>query len=131
MDRLNAWAPRVLSILRIVAALVFMSHGAMKILHIPVPQPGAPDPLPTLLLVAGWLELAGGALLVLGLFTRPVAFLLSGEMAVAYFMVHAAQGFHPVLNKGEAAVLYCFLFFYFVFSGPGPWSLDAILRKRA
>jgi putative oxidoreductase len=131
MDRLNAWAPRVLSILRIVAALIFMSHGMMKILHIPIAQPGAPDHLPTLILVAGWLELVGGALLALGLFTRPVAFLLSGEMAVAYFMAHASQGFHPVLNKGEAAVLYCFLFFYFVFSGPGPWSLDAALRKRA
>jgi len=131
MERLNAWAPRVLSILRIVAALIFMSHGAMKILHIPVAQPGAPDPLPTLLLVAGWLELAGGALLALGLFTRPVAFLLSGEMAVGYFMAHAPQGFYPVLNKGEAAVLYCFLFLYFVFSGPGPWSLDALIRKRA
>lgn len=131
MDRLNAWAPRVLSILRIVAALVFMSHGAMKILHFPVAQPGAPDPLPTLILVAGWLELAGGALLALGLFTRPVAFLLSGEMAVAYFMAHFPQGWHPVLNKGEAAVLYCFIFLYFVFSGPGPWSLDAAVRKRA
>jgi len=131
MDRLNAWAPRVLSILRIVAALVFMSHGMMKIFHIPVPQPGTPDPLPTLVLVAGWMEVVGGALLALGLFTRPVAFLLSGEMAVGYFMAHAPQGWHPVLNKGEAAVLYCFLFFYFVFSGPGPWSLDAALRKRA
>ena len=154
MDRLNAWAPRVLSVLRIVAALLFMEHGLMKIFGFPAALPGGGGPLPPLMLAAGWIEIVGGALLALGLFTRPVAFILSGEiifggllalglftrpaafilsgeMAVAYFMAHAPQGFHPVLNKGEAAVLYCFLFFYFVFSGPGPWSLDAALRKRA
>uniref|UniRef100_B0SYX0 DoxX family protein n=1 Tax=Caulobacter sp. (strain K31) TaxID=366602 RepID=B0SYX0_CAUSK len=130
MERLNLWAPRVLSLLRIIAALLFMEHGLMKIFHFPAPQPGAPDPLPTILLVAGWLEIVGGALLVVGLFTRPVAFVLSGQMAVAYFLGHAAKGFWPALNMGDAAILFCFLFLYLVFAGPGEWSIDAQVRKR-
>jgi len=130
MPNLSVWAPRVLSILRIIAALLFMEHGLMKLFAFPGPQPGAPDPLPPLLLVAAWLELVGGGLLTLGLFTRPVAFVLSGQMAAAYFMAHAPQGFYPALNQGEPAVLYCFVFFYLVFAGPGPWSLDAVARKK-
>lgn len=130
MERLNVWAPRVLSLLRIVAALLFMEHGLMKLFHFPAPQPGAPDPLPPLLLAAAWLEVVGGGLIALGLFTRPVAFILSGQMAVAYFLAHAPQGFYPALNMGEAAVLYCFLFLYLVFAGPGEWSVDAQVRKR-
>ncbi|EJL29342.1 putative membrane protein [Caulobacter sp. AP07] len=130
MERLNVWAPRVLSLLRIVAALLFMEHGLMKIFHFPGPQPGAPDPLPTMLVVAAWLEIVGGGLIALGLFTRPVAFILSGQMAVAYFLAHAPQGFYPAMNMGEPAVLYCFLFLYLVFAGPGEWSVDAQLRKR-
>jgi putative oxidoreductase len=130
MDRLNVWAPRVLSLLRIVAALLFMEHGLMKLFHFPGPQPGAPDPLPPMLLVAAWLEIVGGGLIVLGLFTRPVAFILSGQMAVAYFLAHAPQGFYPALNMGEPAILYCFLFLYLAFAGPGEWSVDAQLRKR-
>ena len=130
MPNLTLWSPRVLSVLRIVAALLFIEHGLMKQFHFPAPQPGAPDPLPTMLMAAAWLEMVGGALLALGLFTRPVAFLLSGEMAVAYFMAHAPKGFYPAVNMGEAAVLYCFVFFYFIFAGPGPWSLDALVRKR-
>jgi putative oxidoreductase len=130
MERLNLWAPRVLSLLRIIAALLFMEHGLMKIFHFPAPQPGVPDPLPTILLVAGWLEIVGGALLVLGLFTRPVAFILSGQMAVAYFLFHAAQGFWPALNMGDAAILFCFLFLYLACAGPGEWSVDAQMRKR-
>jgi len=130
MPNLTLWSPRVLSVLRIVVALLFMEHGLMKQFHFPAPQPGAPDPLPTMLMAAAWLEMVGGALLALGLFTRPVAFLLSGEMAVAYFMAHAPKGFYPAVNMGEAAVLYCFVFFYFIFAGPGPWSLDALVRKR-
>jgi putative oxidoreductase len=130
MERLNLWAPRVLSLLRIIAALLFMEHGLMKIFHFPAPQPGVPDPLPTILLVAGWLEIVGGALLVLGLFTRPVAFILSGQMAFAYFLFHAAKGFWPALNMGDAAILFCFLFLYFACAGPGEWSLDAQVRKR-
>ena len=130
MPNLTLWSPRVLSVLRIVVALLFMEHGLMKLFHFPAPQPGTPDPLPPLILVAGWMEAAGGGLLALGLFTRPVAFLLSGEMAAAYFMEHAPKSFYPAVNMGEAAVLYCFVFFYFVFAGPGPWSLDALVRKR-
>ncbi|MBO9709421.1 MAG: DoxX family protein [Caulobacter sp.] len=130
MERLNLWAPRVLSLLRIIAALLFMQHGLMKAFHFPAPQPGVPDPLPPMLVTAAWLEIIGGALLVLGLFTRPVAFILSGQMAVAYFLAHASQGFYPGLNGGEPAVLYCFVFLYLVFAGPGEWSLDAQVRKR-
>jgi putative oxidoreductase len=130
MPNLNVWSPRVLSLLRIMAALLFMEHGLMKLVHFPGPQPGAPDPLPMILVVAAWLEIVGGGLLVLGLFTRPVAFLLSGQMAVAYFMAHMPQGFYPAINGGEAAVLYCFAFLYLAFAGGGEWSLDAQARKR-
>jgi putative oxidoreductase len=131
MPNLTIWAPRVLSILRIVAALLFMEHGLMKIFDFPAPQPGAPDTLPPLLLAAAWLEIVGGGLIALGLFTRAAAFICSGEMAVAYFMAHGSQGFYPALNGGEAAVLYCFVFLYLAFAGGGPWSLDALVRKRA
>jgi len=130
LDRLLMWAPRVLSVLRIVAALLFMEHGLMKVFHFPAAQPGAPDPLPPMLVAAAWLEIIGGALLVLGLFTRPVSFILSGQMAVAYFLAHASQGFWPALNGGEAAILFCFVFLNLVFAGPGEWSLDAQVRKR-
>lgn len=130
MPNLDVWSPRVLSLLRIIAALLFMEHGLMKLFHFPAPQPGAPDPLPTILVVAAWLEVVGGGLLALGLFTRPVAFLLSGQMAAAYFLAHAAKGFYPALNGGEAAVLYCFAFLYLAFAGGGEWSLDAQVRKR-
>jgi putative oxidoreductase len=130
MPNLTPWSPRVLSVLRIVTALLFMEHGLMKLFHFPAPQPGAPDPLPIILMVAAWLEVVGGGLLAVGIFTRPVAFVLSGEMAAAYFMAHAPKGLYPAVNMGEAAVFYCFVFFYFVFAGPGPWSLDAMVRKH-
>ena len=130
MPNLEVWSPRVLSLLRIIAALLFMQHGLMKVFHFPGPQPGAPDPLPALLVVAAWLEIAGGGLLALGLFTRPVAFLLSGEMAVAYFLAHAPRGFYPAMNGGEAAVLYCFVFLFLAAEGGGEWGLDAQVRKR-
>ena len=130
MDRLPVWAPRVLSMLRIIAALLFMEHGLMKAFHFPAPQPGAPDPLPPMLLAAAWLEIIGGTLVLLGLFTRPAAFVLSGQMAFAYFLVHAPQGFYPATNMGEPAILYCFLFLYLAFAGPGEWSVDAQLKKR-
>ena len=130
MERLSAYAPQVLSILRIVAALAFMQHGLMKIFDFPAPQAGAPDPLPALLVVAGWLEIVGGALLAVGLFTRPTAFLLSGMMAVAYWMAHGMQNFYPALNGGEPALLFCFVFLYLACAGGGPWSVDAIVRKK-
>lgn len=115
----------LLSILRIMVALCFIEHGTMKLLGFPVspmPQP----PLLSLMGVAGILELGGGSLVLLGLFTRPIAFLLAGEMAAAYFMAHAPHGFFPVANMGEAAVLYCFSFLYLSAAGAGPWSIDAL-----
>ncbi|HYF86441.1 DoxX family protein [Azospirillum sp.] len=116
------WAPRILSILRIVAALIFFEHGSQKLLGFPAhPSPPA---VMSLSWIAGALELVGGALLVLGLFTRPVAFILSGEMAFAYWLSHAPRSFFPVLNGGDAAILYCFVFLYLAFAGGGPWSLD-------
>ena len=126
---LHTWAPRVLSVLRIVAALLFMAHGTQKLLNVP-PSPNFVFPdVATLRFWAGALELVGGALLVLGLFTRPVAFLLSGEMAFAYFIAHAPRNFFPVLNGGDAAILYCFVFLYIAAAGAGAWSLDAARRR--
>ena len=130
MPNLVVWSPRVLSILRIITALLFMEHGLMKLFHFPIAQPGAPEPLPVMIMVAAWLEVIGGGLIALGLFTRAVAFICSGEMAVAYFMAHAPQGFFPAVNMGEGAILYCFIFLYLVFAGGGFWSLDAQVRKR-
>ncbi|MET0294423.1 MAG: DoxX family protein [Phenylobacterium sp.] len=121
-----------MSILRIVTGLLFLEHGASKLLGFPPPGPGMPTnpPLTSLPGIAGALELVGGALLVLGLFTRPVAFIVSGEMAVAYWMVHAPQSPFPLLNGGDPAILYCFVFLYLVFAGPGPLSLDAMMGGR-
>jgi putative oxidoreductase len=131
MDQLGVWAPRMLSVLRIMAALLFMEHGLMKLFHFPAPQPGVPDPLPALLMAAAWIEVVGGALLAIGLFTRPVALICSGEMAVAYFMGHASQGFWPALNMGDAAILFCFVFLYLAFAGGGAWSVDAMRSRTA
>jgi putative oxidoreductase len=127
-DRLHQMSPSVLSILRIAVALLFFSHGLSKMFGFPGTQV---EPALTLHWFSGALEFAGGALLALGLFTRSTAFVVSGEMAFAYFLSHAARGFFPQLNGGDAAILYCFIFFYFVFAGPGPWSLDAVLKGRA
>jgi putative oxidoreductase len=124
------WAPRLLSVLRIVTAFLFMAHGAQKLLGFPAPMPKPPE-LFSLLGLAGSLELVGGLLLLVGLFTRPVAFILSGEMAFAYFMAHAGQGFWPLLNRGELAALYCFVFLYLAAAGGGPWSLDHVWRSRS
>jgi putative oxidoreductase len=120
----------MLSVLRIVAALLFVSHGMQKILGFPV-APHAPIRWFSLIGVAGLLELVGGALLLLGLFTRPVAFVLSGEMAFAYFLAHAPHGFWPLVNRGELAALYSFLFLYLAFAGGGPWSVDVLTRRGA
>ena len=123
LTSLSRYAPIFLSVLRIVAALIFMAHGTQKLLNFP-----ASDVDPEFLSrswIAGVMELIGGALLVIGLFTRPVAFLLSGLMAFAYWLAHAPQSPFPVLNGGDAAILYCFIFLYIVFAGPGPISVDA------
>ena len=123
------WSERMLSVLRIVTAFLFMLHGTAKILHVPhQPQYDAIQ-IFSLVGIAGLLELVGGFLLLIGLFSRPVAFILSGEMAVAYFMAHAPKAALPLLNQGDAAVLYCFVFLYLAFAGPGPWSVDALLRR--
>ncbi len=120
-DRLSAYAPQALAVLRIVTALLFIEHGTQKLFGFPVPADG---PAAGLMLVAGILELVGGLLVLVGFFTRPVAFVLSGLMAVAYWMVHAPMGFFPVGNFGDAAVLFCFVFAYLVFAGPGAWSVN-------
>ena len=126
----------MLSILRIVVGLLFLEHGTSKVLGFPAPpmHAAAPHPVPyymeVLSAISGPVELIGGALLALGLLTRPVAFLLSGEMAVAYFTAHFPRSFYPLVNQGELAVLYCFVFFYFVFAGGGNVSVDAALGRK-
>jgi putative oxidoreductase len=125
-DSLTVWAPRVLSIVRIMTALLFLEHGTQKLLGFPASS--TYPAMFTLSWFQGVIELVGGLLLAIGLFSRPVAFILSGDMAVAYFMAHAPQSFFPVINRGDAAILYCFIFFYIFFAGPGPWSADAMWR---
>jgi putative oxidoreductase len=120
----DTWTPRVLSVLRIVVAFLFIQHGSAKLLSIP--NLGMNPPLLSMMGVAGILELVGGLLVLLGWFTRPAAFILSGEMAVAYFMAHAPKGnlLAPMLNQGEAAVLFCFAFLFLSVAGPGAWGID-------
>ena len=125
----NDWAPRLLSVLRIVVGFLLIPHGMQKLLGFPASPEAHQVPLMSLLGLAGVLELFGGALLLIGLFTRPVAFVLSGMMAVAYFMAHAPKGFLPILNHGELAVVCCFLFLYLAAAGGGDWSLDRLLRR--
>jgi putative oxidoreductase len=124
---LDVWAPRVLSILRIVAALIFFEHGTQKLLGFP-PAANAPAFL-SLSWTAGLLELVGGALLILGLWTRPVAFILSGEMAFAYFIGHAPRSFFPLINGGTLAILFCFACLYLSTAGGGPYSVDEMRKK--
>jgi putative oxidoreductase len=128
---LATWSPRLLSVLRIVAALLFLQHGLAKLLHFPHVAMFDQLQLFSLLGLAGVIELVGSALLLIGLFTRPAAFIMSGEMAVAYFMAHGPRGFFPILNQGELALLFCFVFLYLAAAGGGPWSLDAALGERA
>jgi putative oxidoreductase len=123
----STWSSQLLSVLRIVTALGFLHHGTSKFLGFP-PFP-MPAPLPPIILASGAIELVGGVLLLIGLFTRPVAFVASGMCAVGYFMAHAGKGFFPVLNGGEAIMLYCFIFLYLAAAGGGVWSIDA-QRKR-
>ena len=124
----SAWAPRMLSVLRIVTGLLFLQHGTMKYFNFP-PSEMFAGGLDGLMRAAGAIELVGGILIIIGLFTRPVGFICSGFTAAAYFMAHAPQGFFPALNGGELAALYCFVFLYFAAMGSGRWSLDA-LRTR-
>jgi putative oxidoreductase len=126
----SAWPARALASLRIVAGLLFVEHGLQKYLGFPVPGPfGLVHPI-SLMGLAGVLELVGGGLIIIGLLTRPVAFILAGEMAVAYFMAHAPRGFFPIVNQGESAILFCFIFLLLAAAGPGAWSMDG-WRTRA
>jgi putative oxidoreductase len=120
----SRWQPQALAILRIVTGLTFLAHGLVKLIGFPAGAEPGQQELMTLLGVGSVLETVGGALIILGLFTRPTAFVLSGMMAVAYWMFHAPSSPYPVINGGDAAILYCFIFLYFVTSGPGAWSLD-------
>jgi putative oxidoreductase len=131
VEKLSRFQSSALGLLRIVSALIFFAHGTQKILGFPASDRGAPDMF-TLSWTAGILELIGGFLLIIGLFSRPVAFVLSGLMAFAYWIAHAPRSIYPILNGGDAAILYCFVFLYIVFAGPGRWSVDAITgRERA
>ena len=123
-SRLQPFAPYALALLRIAAALIFLMHGSQKVLGWPAPPASGMPAVLSLYWIGGIMELVGGVLLVLGLFTRPVAFLVSGEMAYAYWFMHAPRNVYPLLNGGDAAILYCFVFFYLVFAGPGAWALD-------
>lgn len=116
-------SPAMLSVLRVMTGALFLEHGSQKLFGFPTPVRAGPALL-SLLGIQGVLELIGGLLILLGLFTRPIAFLLAGDMAVAYFMSHTPRGFFPILNGGDAAILYCFVFLYLMVAGGGPWSLD-------
>src|SRR5438132_1632551 len=124
------WSPYLLSVARIVAALLFFEHGTQKLFGYPPGQPFTGFPNFSMLGIAGMLEFAGGALLLVGLFTRPVAFILSGEMAVAYFRAHLPRTVFPINNLGEITVMLCFVFLYLSAAGAGPWSLDRAIRRR-
>ena len=125
---LDRWNPQLLSLLRIVAGFLFVWHGTSKYFHYPVDFGNVQ--VFSLMGLAGILELVGGTLVCVGLFTKPAAFILSGEMAVAYFMFHAPKGFMPLINGGESAIFFCFIFLYIASAGAGPISLDAMMRKR-
>jgi putative oxidoreductase len=126
-DFLSSWSPRMLSILRIVAGFLLVWHGSQKLFGFPLPLP--PGGEGALIVTAGVIEFFGGVMIIVGLFTRPAAFLISGMLAVAYFMVHAPAGFFPLVNKGELAAIYSFLYLYFTFAGGGEWSVDRLIAR--
>jgi putative oxidoreductase len=128
-ETIEAWTPRALSVLRIITGLLIIQHGMAKLLGFPA-YPAYANVQPfSLIGAAGLIELIGGALLILGLFTRPAAFILSGEMAFAYFIAHAPKDFHPLVNGGTLAILYCFTCLYLSTAGAGPWSVDAAMKR--
>src|SRR3954467_7182131 len=129
-ETLAAWTPRALSVLRIITGLLIIQHGMGKLLGFPAFPAYANVQLMSLSGAAGFIELIGGALLILGLLTQPAAFILAGEMAVAYFMAHAPQGFLPLVNGGTMAIAYCFACLYLAAAGDGPWSLDAAMKRK-
>lgn len=122
-------APFALAALRIVAAALFLEHATMKFLEFPAPLPGAPDPLPMVLIAAGAIEVFASIAIALGVFARTAALIASGEMAIAYFAAHLPKGFWPALNGGEAAILFCFIFLFIAAAGPGAWSFDRIAGR--
>ena len=126
---LTRWQPQLLALLRIVTGLLFLEHATSKFFAFPVPFPM--QPLPPMLMAAGVIELVGGVLISIGLFTRLAAFIASGEMAVGYFMMHFPQSFWPLVNKGEAAILFCFVFLYLAAAGPGAWAVDNARLRNA
>jgi putative oxidoreductase len=126
---LSRWSPQLLSVLRIVTAVLFFAHGSAKIFGFPHVEMLAGVPIGSLYGIAGIIEIIAGVLLTIGLFSRLVAFIAAGEMAIAYFHTHAPQNFHPLLNGGEPAILFCFIFLYLAAAGPGPWSVDATRGK--
>jgi putative oxidoreductase len=126
---LKGWAPQLLSVFRIIFALLFIEHATAKLFHFPHVAMFDDLQITSIFGIGGIIELVGGLFVLVGLFTPIAAFILSGEMAVAYFMFHAPQGFFPLLNMGEAAILYCFAFLYIAAAGPGPWSVDAARAK--
>lgn len=130
MEKLNHYTSYALAALRIVAALIFMEHGTQKLFGFPAPPEGGLPAVGSLFWIGGWIELVGGTMLLLGLFTRPVAFIVAGQMAVAYWMFHASASFYPVLNGGDAAILYTFVFLLLAVAGPGAWSLDGLRHNR-
>ena len=127
----TVWAPRLLAALRIMAALLFLEHGLVKLFGFPFGAAPGAQPLLSFLGIAGLIEVVGAWLLLLGLFTRPVAFVLAGEMAVGYFTVHAPLGFYPAINAGEGAILFCFIFLYLAAAGPGAWSVDEVRAAKS
>ena len=129
-EKFAAWTPRALSVFRIITALMIIEHGMAKIIGWPVVPTFANLQPFSLIGAAGFIELIGGALLILGLFTQPAAFILSGEMAVAYFMVHAPKSFYPLVNGGTLAIMYCFACLYLSTAGAGPWSVDAAMKRN-
>jgi putative oxidoreductase len=124
--KMGTWSPYVLSVLRIVGALLYLQHGLSKVFDFPVPGPS----LQGVLILAAFLETVGSLFLLAGAYTRIVAFILSGEAAFAYFMAHAPRSFYPLVNGGEAAILFCFIFLYLAFAGGGPWSVDRAVLKQ-
>ncbi|HKU04999.1 MAG TPA: DoxX family protein [Bradyrhizobium sp.] len=129
-DTVAAWKPQALSLFRIIAGLMIIQHGMAKLIGFPAVAAFAKLQPLSLLGAAGFIELVGGALLIVGLWTQPVAFVLAGEMAVAYFMSHAPKGFFPLVNGGTLAIAYCFAFLYLAAAGAGPWSIDAAMKKN-
>ena len=125
----DRWMCHAIGLLRIVTGLLFLEHGTGKIFGFPWSSMAFPPPF-SLFWMAGWLEVIGSLLLILGLFTRPAAFVLAGEMAIAYWMIHAPVSFFPIINRGEAAILFCFIFLLFAAAGPGKWSIDGWLRRE-